>query len=590
MEGMKNKPTGDKGCIGHAPVKSACRQGVVRPLSWGMIVIYVVLLIPLLVIGQYNFPSGDDFTMALGTRLVYEETGQILAVMQKILTETARYYRTWIGYFTSCLFTTVNPATFGEKWYPLSAVITLGGLHVGVIAFLYVLMEKVMGMNRYVRRCMTVLVLFLMIQLMPEGGLRVEAFYWYSGAGNYTLTFALGLLYLACLILAAGGNDFSGYGKGSCQKPLEPNDAPAKNGERHAGKGHIGFLIAACLLGFLTGGGNYLSALSYAIVSVCILGAVIVMRRRGRKNTTILPCILMLAGFAVNCMAPGNQVRGSSTEGYGAIKSILLSLYYTLSYPLNQWMNWAVLLILAVAGILFWMNLQLQDAEDIRTGGICSYRYPVLMTLFAYGLVSATITPALFAQGNIGAGRIQSTFWLHFILILVLLEWYLVGTLHRYVLGQSGWNNNPDTGVVGDSAGQASGVNHAVVHDRIRDDAEKTESRDPSAKGGTAEVKALAVLAGLFVVFSALMVKGNPYFYTFSSACEDLLNGSAKAYGEENEARLSLLTDSSVQDVVIQRHESRPELLYYLDISPEPEDWVNVKLCEYYHKNSVCGE
>ncbi len=226
----------------------------IRRIFFCLLAVYVLLLIPVLLIGRYDAPSADDFSMGLGTRLTYEATGSVQAVLGKVLSETARYYRTWIGYFTSCLFTTVSPATFGEKWYALTPVIILLALHAGVIVFLYALMEKALGMNRWVRRCMTVLMLFLMIQLMPEGSLRVEAFYWWSGAGNYTLTFAVGLLYLAFLLLAA-------YADRKKTRTL--------------------FLVLACVSGFFAGGGNYLSSLSWAIVTV-LLGAALLLVRSGK--------------------------------------------------------------------------------------------------------------------------------------------------------------------------------------------------------------------------------------------------------------------------------------------------------------------
>lgn len=507
-----------------------------RKIGYAMILLYILTLVPLVIIGHYDYPSADDYTMALGTRLTYESTGSICAVGWKILSETARYYRTWIGYFTSCLFTTVNPAVFGEKWYALTPVITLTALHAGVIVFLHVLLERVLGIGRYVRRCITVLVLFLMVQQMPEGGLRAEAFYWYSGAGNYTLTFALVLFYLAAYLLGIFCK-----GRKGCR-----------------------WLSAAAMLGFFAGGGNYLSALSAAILSVC--GCWLRIReKRGRREESgkeavrtgrteflpeILPAVCMLCGFALNCLAPGNRVRGADTQGFGALKSILLSFYYTLSYPLNQWMNWSVLLVLALAGLVFWLSFEAQDAEgnreNIRAATMpVSFDHPLTAAAFSFGLVSAAVTPALYAQGNISAGRIQSTFWLHFVLVLVLLEWYLVGTLHRVA------------------------------------------GRRQSKTGSGCVKRTVVVLGGMLFVFAALTIKGNPYFYTFSSAVEDLRNGSAKAYGEENSARESVLKDAGQEDAVLIRYTARPELLFYQDLSEDPEDWVNQRLCQYYHKKSV---
>ena len=533
-----------------------------RRLSYLLTVIYALSLIPVLVIGKYDYPSADDFSMGLGTRLVYEATGSLLAVADKILSETVRYYRTWIGYFTSCLFTTVSPATFGEAWYALTPAVILLALHIGVAVFFYALMEKALGMNRYVRRCMTVLALFLMVQRMPEGSLRVEAFYWYSGAGNYTLTFSAGLLYLAFYVLSVCG-------------------VRSKNRSL--------FLVLACIMGFLSGGGNYLSALSFAVVSVLFAVYLVKMKTRQGENSrmgrlcvigSLLPAAFYLCGFAVSCLSPGNRIRGGEAEGYGALKSILLSLYYTLSYPLNQWMNWAVLLILALAGVIFWMGfaeIEFSGANAKAGGAVASekagetvggaaalekagsgaqavqlgFTAPFPAAVLAYGIVSCVVTPALYAQGNMDAGRIQSTFWLHAVLVLLLLEWYLVGGLYRRFSKQQ-------------NASAASCLRNGA--------------------GGF--VRAILLF---FIVFSLLAVKGNPDFYTGTSAVSELLDGSAAQYGRENEERLRILKNSEEQDTVLPRYTVQPNLLYFEDVSENPDDWINQKMSEYYGKNSIRG-
>lgn len=548
----KNKPNNCIKASGTYPGMSPAKRKRLSPekscdlrrLSYLLIVIYALSLIPVLIIGKYDYPSADDFSMGLGTRLVYEATGSLLAVAGKILSETVRYYRTWIGYFTSCLFTTVSPATFGEAWYALTPAVILLALHVGVAIFFYALMEKALGMNRYVRRCMTVLALFLMVQRMPEGSLRVEAFYWYSGAGNYTLTFSAGLLYLAFYVLSVCG-------------------VRSKNRSL--------FLVLACIMGFLAGGGNYLSALSFAVVSV-LFAVYLVKRKIGR----LLPAAFYLCGFAVSCLSPGNRIRGGEAEGYGALKSILLSLYYTLSYPLNQWMNWAVLLILALAGVIFWMGfaeIEFSGANAKAGGAAASekadsgaqavqlrFAAPFPAAVLAYGIVSCVVTPALYAQGNMDAGRIQSTFWLHAVLVLLLLEWYLVGGLYRRFSKDQ-------------NASAVSCLQNASAASCLRNGA-----------GGF--VRAILLF---FIVFSLLAVKGNPDFYTGTSAVSELLDGSAAQYGRENEERLRILRNPREQDAVLPRYTVQPNLLYFEDVSEDPDDWINQKMSEYYGKNSIRG-
>lgn len=575
----KNKPNNCIKASGTYPGMSPAKRKRLSPekscdlrrLSYLLIVIYALSLIPVLVIGKYDYPSADDFSMGLGTRLVYEATGSLLAVSGKILSETVRYYRTWIGYFTSCLFTTVSPATFGEAWYALTPAVILLALHVGVAVFFYVLMEKALGMNRYARRCMTVLALFLMVQRMPEGSLRVEAFYWYSGAGNYTLTFSAGLLYLAFYVLSVCG-------------------VRSKNRSL--------FLVLACIMGFLAGGGNYLSALSFAVVSVLFAVYLVKMKTRQGENSrmgrlyvigSLLPAAFYLCGFAVSCLSPGNRIRGGEAEGYGALKSILLSLYYTLSYPLNQWMNWAVLLILALAGVIFWMGFAEIDffGANAKAGGAAApekagetvrgaaapekagsgaqavqlgFTAPFPAAVLAYGIVSCVVTPALYAQGNMDAGRIQSTFWLHAVLVLLLLEWYLVGGLYRRFSKEQ-------------NASAVSCLQNASAASCLRNGA-----------GGF--VRAILLF---FIVFSLLAVKGNPDFYTGTSAVSELLDGSAAQYGRENEERFRILKNSEEQDAVLPRYTVQPNLLYFEDVSEDPDDWINQKMSEYYGKNSIRG-
>ena len=597
----KNKPNNCIKASGTYPGMSPAKRKRLSPekscdlrwLSYLLIVIYALSLIPVLIIGKYDYPSADDFSMGLGTRLVYEATGSLLAVAGKILSETVRYYRTWIGYFTSCLFTTVSPATFGEAWYALTPAVILLALHVGVAVFFYALMEKALGMNRYARRCMTVLALFLMVQRMPEGSLRVEAFYWYSGAGNYTLTFSAGLLYLAFYVLSVCG-------------------VRSKNRSL--------FLVLACIMGFLAGGGNYLSALSFAVVSVLFAVYLVKMKTRQGENSrmgmlcvigSLLPAAFYLCGFAVSCLSPGNRIRGGEAEGYGALKSILLSLYYTLSYPLNQWMNWAVLLILALAGVIFWMGfaeIEFSGANAKAGGAAVSekagetvrgaaasekagetvrgaaapekagngaqavqlrFAAPFPAAVLAYGIVSCVVTPALYAQGNMDAGRIQSTFWLHAVLVLLLLEWYLVGGLYRRFSKEQ-------------NASAVSCLQNASAASCLRN----ASATSCLWNGAGGFVRAILLF---FIVFSLLAVKGNPDFYTGTSAVSELLDGSAAQYGRENEERLRILKNPREQDVVLPRYTVQPNLLYFEDVSEDPDDWINQKMSEYYGKNSIRG-
>ena len=544
-------------------------QFTVKQLSYVLIALYLVCLVPLFVIAKYDFPSSDDFSMALEAHLAWEETNSVVAAIAAGFSKAVKLYFTWTGYFTSSLLTTVSPATFGIQWYGFGAILVLVVLHISVIFFLHVLLQTVLHLDKYISRCAVIGVLFLMIQMMPQGEARVEAFYWYSGAGNYTLTFSLMLIYLSCLLLSI-------YGKTKKARNIA--------------------LVFSCLSGFFTGGGNYMSALTAAILTA-VLGMFLIMIRTGKmrtlleeenpsykkysneqdsylirekekhvflcgewKWTLIIPMVFLFVGFFINCLAPGNVVRSEQTGGFGAIKSILISLYYTLDYTLDDWLNWAVILIFAVLAILFWNGMP-SCRNDF------TFQHPVIIFLLSYGVVSANVTPLVFAIGGLGAGRNQALFWMQFVLILMLFEWYLTGWFWRKTKGREQSN---------------------MSSDQIE---ESMACSLPKARDlGEESCRVLTFILVLWMGGSVMCIKVDPHYYSCTSATYDLVSGTARAYEEENERRLVILEDDSIEDAVLEQHEAKPSLLFYSDISVDEGGWDNFTMKYYFGKNSISSE
>ena len=530
-----------------------------------MLIVYLLLLIPLLLIAQFDFPSADDFSMALSARLAFAESGSVIAAIAAAIRKTYTLYMTWTGYYTSSLLTTISAATFGTEWYGINAIVVLVVLHISTGIFLYVLLERSLGMNRYARQCVTVAAWFLMVQMMPEGNARVEAFYWYSGAGNYTLTFSVMLLYISFLLLSEGAKT---------------------KGKRNF------FRILACISGFLAGGANYMSALTGAVLTATLI-ILLVMNRTGKISSwlpeqhifrcvtwngrMLVPMLCMLTGFLLNCAAPGNTVRGASSDGFGAGKAIAVSLWATLRYPLDEWMNWSWILLLLMLAILFWKT----TGETFRKGRV-TFRHPIILAVFAYGIVSANVTPCYYAIGNIDAGRIQALFWMQFILASILTLWYLTGWLRFGRISPSG--------ACAPSSSDESAAGQAAFTERNDGPEEQMPRLSARESAMFNPAPMAAFLMVLFLGGSVLSTAVNPDYYTFTSAMQDLLNGSCTAYAQENAQRLAILEDDTIADAVLQRYDIRPDLLYYEDVDPDPDNWANVNMAEYFGKDSVRGE
>ena len=256
-----------------------------------------------------------------------------------------------------------------------------------------------------------------------------------------------------------------------------------------------------------------------------------------------IPAVSMLIGFICSCMAPGNNNRAAGLTGMGPVKSILTSLYYTLSYALGEWTSWAVICFLLLMVPFLWKAVQKTTL---------SYKYPVLAVFFAYGMVSANICPPMYAEGNIEAGRLQALFWMQYGLCMTLLEGYLLGWFYRYL--------NKDQ--------------KAKIH----------------TAGNCFSKASMTVIVSLVVMLlwgSALSIHVNPDFYTSTSALQDLLNGHAQEYDRQNTARREMLKDKSVTDVVLPAYTYKPDLLFFSDITTDPSDWTNEAVRRYYDKTSV---
>ena len=85
-----------------------------------------------------------------------------------------------------------------------------------------------------------------------------------------------------------------------------------------------GWTFLAMILSAICAGSNFVTALQGIL---CLGSALVLMLVYKRKAGfyCILPLIIYSIGFYISISAPGNEIRGSHFQGYGAIESILYS-------------------------------------------------------------------------------------------------------------------------------------------------------------------------------------------------------------------------------------------------------------------------
>lgn len=482
-----------------------------KRLSILLTIVYVGSLIPLLWIGWYNYPSADDYSIGSNCRQMWVESHNIFAVLWAGVTRSVEDWLHWMGYFTSNFLMAIPPSTFGERCYVLTVWIMLGMLTLSTWYLLKTIFVKVFKADKYISHCAIMLMLFVTVQCMVG---RVEAFYWYSGAANYMLVHSFSLFFYGLLISAL----------------------------HNEGKKRKMRLAVAALLGFVVGGGNQMTALNVAIVLLVAIGFGIALKKWKEYRGLLVPICFFFVGFVLNVAAPGNWVRAAGVGGMNPIKAVMVSFYYCLDYCMDQWSGWPVALLIIVLIPLFWKMTQNTEFD---------FRYPLIVVMFGYCLVSAMMTPPLFAVGNMEAARLQALTFTMYLLVLTLCVGYVTGWTRKK------W--------------------------------QRLQGKEELKACDCFSVSGIWCLIGcliFFAVAAVVTVIPDAHYFSASSAMTDLLNGSAVKYGEELKMRMELY-NSGEKDVVVEPLAEQPVLLYFSDIKEDPEDWENKGLCRYYGIDSV---
>ena len=88
-----------------------------KTLSIVLTCIYALSLVPMLVLGFCNFPSADDFSMALQPHQDFVRTGNFFVALISAIKKAHWIFFNYEGYYFSAFLTCLCPAVFSEKLY-----------------------------------------------------------------------------------------------------------------------------------------------------------------------------------------------------------------------------------------------------------------------------------------------------------------------------------------------------------------------------------------------------------------------------------------------------------------------------------------
>ncbi len=455
-----------------------------------------------MILGFYDIPAADDYSYSTGVYHAVQSGASLLDILESAAAQVRQSYNTWQGTFSAIFLMALQPAVFGEQYYAVVPALMLTVFTAASIILCHSVFVSCLGLPRFASGTAACLSCFLCVQFLPSPS---AAFIWYNSAVHYTFFHSLLLLALALSIRLSERPAFPGF-----------------------------FLLS--ILCILLGGSNYTCAFIFGILAISGIAFLMILKKTVWKHY-LIPLMLFLISFAINIIAPGNRVRQASiTELIDFEPNAVHAVISSFKWGFLDSIHWFRLPVIGT--LLFSVPIIWNNVPDR------SFRFPWLVSLYSYCLLSAMYCPSYYAMDGIAERTVNTVFFSYvFLLFLNLIYW--IGWIKHHF--------NP---------------------------ARSTEAPHLFSLWHCGAASLIFALCCLIYVHTGHQV-------TVALALHDLRSGDAQGYYETYLGRLSLLHDPAQRDIRFEYSEYYPALLPGLDTVSDPANWVNSAMASYYRKNSI---
>lgn len=351
-------------------------------VGYVMILIMCISLIPVMYLGRYNHPTGDDYYYGVETRQVIEDGGNIAEVLAEAVKGVARQYVNWQGTYSAMFLMHLPPNVFGEGFYGLVTTAMILLFVVGTFYFLKQVVCLWMRGTRYLWMILSSVYVLLCLETVPFIG---ESIFWYNGSIYYTGYYAITMFFLGLIVRYL-----------YCPK-----------------KYHMPVLA---FLALFLAGGNYVSLLP-CIILLATLTAVLIFKRSKKSIGIGSLVVLMLIGLFISAAAPGNQIRQEGLFEMSAVKAVLKSILQGLRYVEGWTSIWWLLAIVLLTPFMW------HSYEHKRI----AFRYPIIVLGYMFGIFCSMGCPTFYAMNTTGPARVLAIVYYGFMAFMLFSYYYLLG-------------------------------------------------------------------------------------------------------------------------------------------------------------------
>ncbi len=356
-----------------------------------LLFILIISILPILYMGFFSHPVGDDYNYGMYAHYAWEETGSLLAVLKAAVVTAQTEWHSYQGPYASAFFMALQPAVISERLYGLTPFIMLFMLILSTSAFLHILLVKYLHIPKLYSRITTCILLLLSIQLLDTPS---EAFFWYCGAVHYEFMYSCMILLFSALLMAARRSKFFYL-----------------------------YIIGSLPLAVCCGGANFVTALSTIVLLTGAFLTLLIFKKRQELFIMLPAYVVNIIAFTINMISPGNVVRTDDLHrGFPPAKAI----YYAFRYGLEHFAEWTSIYVFAA--ILFLIPVAWKAVSHLKI----KFRFPGIFTFFSYCILSSMFAPITYALGlSVIFGRTVNIIMQAFYLLLILNLFYWIGWLRQ---------------------------------------------------------------------------------------------------------------------------------------------------------------
>ena len=351
--------------------------------------VLLLSLIPIIISSFYSHPLADDFGFSEKVNHVVKNGGGLFDILSASFQQVKDTYLDWQGTYAAIFVFSLQPAAFSEHIYFLTTFVMLTALIASTLFFVNTIFN-ILGYDKKIGIIISFVILLLSIHFVVD---KKEAFFWWNGSSYYTLFYSFSLLFFSILIKLY-------YAEKIIKKVI--------------------FLIISLLLAAILGGGNY----STALLTTVILAFVIFLLIKHKKKISlcyVMIFLILITGFVISMIAPGNSVRAATLTGESPVKAIIHSVFYAVVY-IAKWTGLAQLAGFSVIGFF---------AYILTKNSKYKFQYPFIVFVLSVLVFATQLTPPLYAMNSVGSGRQVNIYYYSYYIFMSFNIFYIIGWINQ---------------------------------------------------------------------------------------------------------------------------------------------------------------